>query len=191
LQAYCRALSSPSQEIGFQRRAILIAESILHKSRGSLKCRNLGKLFCVWLSMIPPVLENIIMRFAKMTPAAALLGTVLFVVAGGIPAMAQVTNTATTRPARPTPPTRDPHAPGYVSATDLPDGTLPPADADGNFIIGRTHNRAPETSVQTGVPQGTVYEFTTSSADSKFIPVSRATRALLSRHILPILPDRS
>jgi len=123
------------------------------------------------------------MRFAKMTPAAALLGTVLFVVAGGIPAMAQVTNTATTRPARPTPPTRDPHAPGFVSATDLPDGTLPPADADGNFIIGRTHNRAPETSVQTGVPQGTVYEFTTSSADSKFYPgIARDTGTFVTSY---------
>jgi len=118
-----------------------------------------------------------------MTPAAALLGTVLFVVAGGIPAMAQVTNTATTRPARPTPPTRDPHAPGFVSATDLPDGTLPPADADGNFIIGRTHNRAPETSVQTGVPQGTVYEFTTSSADSKFYPgIARDTGTFVTSY---------
>ena len=109
------------------------------------------------------------MRFAKMNTAAALLGT-MFVLAGAIPAMAQVTNTAPTRPGRPTPPTRDPHAPGFVTATDLPDGTLPPADADGNFIIGRTHNRAPETSVQTGVPQGTVYEFTMSSADSKYYP---------------------
>jgi len=77
------------------------------------------------------------MRFAKMNTAAALLGT-MFVLAGAIPAMAQVTNTAPTRPGRPTPPTRDPHAPGFVTATDLPDGTLPPADADGNFIIGRT-----------------------------------------------------
>jgi hypothetical protein len=169
LQSYYRALSSSSQDIGFQRRAILIAESIPHKSHGPLKYRNLGKRFCVWLSMIPPALERIIMRFAKMNTAAALLGT-MFVLAGAIPAMAQVTNTAPTRPGRPTPPTRDPHAPGFVTATDLPDGTLPPADADGNFIIGRTHNRAPETSVQTGVPQGTVYEFTMSSADSKYYP---------------------
>ena len=39
-------------------------------------------------------------------------------------------------PARPQPPTRDPHTPGYVTAKELPDGTLPPANADGNFIIG-------------------------------------------------------
>ena len=37
---------------------------------------------------------------------------------------------------RPTPPTRDPHTPGYVTAKELPDGAIPPANADGNFIIG-------------------------------------------------------
>ncbi len=73
-------------------------------------------------------------------------------------------------PARPTPPTRDPHTPGFVTATELPDGANPPANADGNFIIGPTHNSAPEMSPQEGVPQGTVFEFTMSSADSKFYP---------------------
>ena len=32
---------------------------------------------------------------------------------------------------RPTPPTRDPHTPGYVSAVELTDGSNPPANADG------------------------------------------------------------
>ena len=41
--------------------------------------------------------------------------------------------------ARPTPPTRDPHTAGYVEAKELPDGEVPPADTDGNFIIGPTH----------------------------------------------------
>ena len=50
--------------------------------------------------------------------------------------------------ARPTPPTRDPHSPGFVEAKELPDGTVPPADVDGNFIIGPTHNPAPEMKVQ-------------------------------------------
>jgi iron(III)-enterobactin esterase len=78
---------------------------------------------------------------------------------------------AQTPPARrPTPPTRDPHTPGYVAATELSDGSNPPADADGNFIIGPTHNPAPEMAVHEGVPQGTVYEFTMSSADSKIYP---------------------
>jgi len=71
---------------------------------------------------------------------------------------------------RPTPPTRDPHTPGFVTATELSDGSVPPADADGNFIIGPTHNPAPEMMAHQGVPHGTVYEFTMKSADSKFYP---------------------
>jgi hypothetical protein len=66
------------------------------------------------------------------------------------------------------PPTRDPQTPGYVAAKELPDGTVPPADADGNFIIGPTHKRA--TEMTTNALQGTVHEFTMSSADSKFYP---------------------
>ena len=46
----------------------------------------------------------------------------------------------------------------------------PAADADGNFIIGPTHKPAPEMTVQDGVPQGTVFNFTMSSADSKIYP---------------------
>jgi hypothetical protein len=71
---------------------------------------------------------------------------------------------------RPTPPARDLHTPGYVSAIELPDGSNPPANADGNFIIGPTHQPAAEMSVHEGVPQGTVYEFTMNSADSKIYP---------------------
>lgn len=75
-----------------------------------------------------------------------------------------------TRPARPTPPARDPNTPGYVAARELPDGAVPPADADGNFIIGPTHARAPEMVAKEGVPQGTVHNLTMSSADSKTYP---------------------
>jgi iron(III)-enterobactin esterase len=71
---------------------------------------------------------------------------------------------------RPTPPTRDPHTPGFVSARELPDGSNPPANADGNFIVGPTHSPAPEMSVHEGVPQGSVYEFNLDSADSKIYP---------------------
>src|SRR5665213_2476636 len=67
---------------------------------------------------------------------------------------------AATRPARPTPPTRDPTTPGFVPAKELPDGVNPPI-ADGNFIIGPTHNRAPESTVQQRAPQGTEFTFTT------------------------------
>lgn len=77
---------------------------------------------------------------------------------------------ASPRPARPTPPTRDPHTPGYVTATELSDGANAPANVDGNFVLGPTHNPAPESNVQQGVPQGTVIEFTMNSADSKIYP---------------------
>lgn len=73
-------------------------------------------------------------------------------------------------PARPTPPARDPHTAGYVQATELRDGTNAPADKDGNFILGPTHTAAPESTVHADVPQGTVIEFTMSSAESKFYP---------------------
>jgi enterochelin esterase-like enzyme len=73
-------------------------------------------------------------------------------------------------PVRPTPPTRDPHTPGYVTAKELSDGASAPANADGNFILGPTHNPAPEATVQEGVPQGTVNTFTMNSADSKIYP---------------------
>ena len=55
-------------------------------------------------------------------------------------------------------------------AKELPDGEVPPVDAEGNFILGPTHNRAPEMVVNTNMPQGTVYDFTISSADSKIYP---------------------
>src|SRR5712671_3837071 len=89
-----------------------------------------------------------------------------------VPAFAQSTN----RPPRTPPPTRDPHTPGFVAAKELPDGEVPSVDAEGNFIIGPTHKPAPEMTVQTNVPQGTIYNFTMSSADSKIYPgIARAT----------------
>jgi iron(III)-enterobactin esterase len=77
---------------------------------------------------------------------------------------------AAARPARPTPPTRDPHTSGYVTAKELPDAIVAPKDADGNFILGPTHNPAPEMTPQEGVPQGTVSTFTMQSSDSKIYP---------------------
>jgi enterochelin esterase family protein len=70
----------------------------------------------------------------------------------------------------PPPPTRDPHSAGYVVAKELPDDTVPPVDVEGNFILGPTHSPAPESTVQAAVPQGTVFNFTVSSADSKIYP---------------------
>ncbi|MGD1085292.1 MAG: alpha/beta hydrolase-fold protein [Verrucomicrobiota bacterium] len=89
------------------------------------------------------------------------------------PALAQTPSPpppATPRQTRPTPPARDPNTPGYVAAKELPDGANPPAGADGNFIIGPTHQRAPEMTAREGVPQGAVYNFTMSSAGSKIYP---------------------
>ena len=67
-------------------------------------------------------------------------------------------------------PARDPNTPGYVTAKDLPDGELPPANVDGNFIIGPTHKPAPEMKVQDDVPHGTIKTLTMDSADSKIYP---------------------
>ncbi len=85
------------------------------------------------------------------------------------PASAQ-TPASAPRPARPTPPARDPKTPGYVDAKDLPDGTNAPANADGNFVLGPTHNPAPESVVQENIPQGAVFTFNMESADSKLYP---------------------
>ena len=102
---------------------------------------------------------------------ALTLASFITVFIGLDPAMAQAPAAApATRPPRPTPPTRDPNTPGYVTAKELPDGTNPPPTADGNFIIGPTHNPAPEMTVQDGVPQGTVYTFTMESTASKMYP---------------------
>src|SRR4029077_3308343 len=69
---------------------------------------------------------------------------------------------------RPVPPTRDPHTPGYVQATELPDGTLPSPAADGNFIVGPTHSPAPELADPARPLEGAVVEFTMSASDSKY-----------------------
>src|SRR5689334_6174862 len=68
---------------------------------------------------------------------------------------------------RPAPPTRDPHTPGYVDATELSDGALPLPTVNGNFIVGPTHTPAPEIAFNEGVPKGTIYTFTMESKDSK------------------------
>jgi enterochelin esterase-like enzyme len=103
-------------------------------------------------------------RIAKLT----LLAT--SVVMSATLAQTQTPATAAKPAARPAPPTRDPHAAGYVNATDLPDGSNAPANKDGNFILGSTHNPSPEAKEQEGVPHGNVYNFLVHSADSKIYP---------------------
>ena len=86
-------------------------------------------------------------------------------------ALAQAPAANTSAPAaRPPAPVRDPHTPGYVTATELPDGSVPRFDQDGNFIIGPTHPDAPEAAKSDSVPHGTVFHFTMESTESKFYP---------------------
>jgi iron(III)-enterobactin esterase len=65
------------------------------------------------------------------------------------------------------PPTRDPNMPGYVAAKELPDGATPPANVDGNFVIGPTHDAAPGMA---DAPKGMVIEFTMNSLRSRIYP---------------------
>src|SRR5271170_3910934 len=121
----------------------------------------------IWLKLITPASEMIKMKIVRMTYGTALLCAML----SSNPLLAQTpspTPPAAAHPTRPAPPTRDPNTPGYVAAKELPDGTNPPPDTDGNFIIGPTHPKALEMATQEGV--GKVYNFTMSSADSKIYP---------------------
>jgi len=81
--------------------------------------------------------------------------------------------------ARPQPPTRRPDAPGTPALIPVgePPGTLrgapganPPADAEGNFLIGPDYVKAPEMSPVAGVSRGSVCRFTMESADSRYFP---------------------
>src|SRR5438874_6085384 len=89
---------------------------------------------------------------------------------GATPSAAGVPAQPPARGRGPGSPTRDPHNPAYPPAKELPDGSLPTPDDEGNFIIGPTHNPAPEMTVKEDVPHGTVSIFTLESADSKFYP---------------------
>src|SRR5438046_925299 len=118
---------------------------------------------------IPPrfgILQNDNMTRVPRSLSTSLLVSLVAIlnpVSGQSPPSAQHTE-------RPTPPTRNPNSPGYVTAKELPDGRNPPPNADGNFIIGPTHDVPPEMSVQDGIPKGTVMEFTMNSSDSKVYP---------------------
>ncbi|RYE22440.1 MAG: esterase family protein [Sphingobacteriaceae bacterium] len=94
------------------------------------------------------------MALIKIINRSLLLGVLLLILWNVNPAMAQL-------------PIRDPHTPGYVTARELPDGTNPSPQSNGNFIIGSTHNPAPESMVQADIPQGTIYHLTMESKDSK------------------------
>jgi len=97
------------------------------------------------------------MKLVNIINGATALAMLILVADNINPAMAQA-------------PIRDPHTPGYVTAKELPDGTIPTAGDYGNFIIGATHTPAPESVVQDNVPHGTVNRFTIESKDSKIYP---------------------
>jgi len=97
------------------------------------------------------------MQLHKMINRVVAVGTLLQMASGINPVVAQA-------------PIRDPHTPGYVLAKELPDGANPSPDSNGNFIIGRTHDPAPESVTRSTVQQGTVYRFTIDSKDSKIYP---------------------
>jgi len=71
---------------------------------------------------------------------------------------------------RPVPPVWDPFTPGYVQATELPDGQLPAKDEAGNFILGPTHPPAPELGSSNGILHGRIVEFTVQSTNSAYYP---------------------
>jgi enterochelin esterase-like enzyme len=85
-------------------------------------------------------------------------------------------------PARPPMPGRLPNAPGTPVLTPVgakpgatgelrgAPGMNPPADADGDFLIGPDYVRAPELTAVAGVPTGKLFRITMNSADSKIYP---------------------
>jgi enterochelin esterase-like enzyme len=109
------------------------------------------------------LLQNDYMTSVPRSLSVSLLIAVLHPVFSQSPPSVQYTE-------RPTPPTRSPNSTGYVAAKELLDGSNPPANTDGNFIIGPTHDIPPETSAHDGILRGTVVEFTMNSSGSKIYP---------------------
>lgn len=68
------------------------------------------------------------------------------------------------------PPIRDPQTPGYVPATMLADGAVPPLDTGGNYVVGPTHEPAAESVSRPGVPRGTRFELVMTSDESTIYP---------------------
>ncbi len=119
--------------------------------------------FCVVEPKKEPIKMRLLVLASALTFAAASqhVSTASAQTPAASPAPPQTTRSA--------PPTRDPHSPGYVSAIQLPDGAVPSPTADGNFIIGATHEPASEMTA-IDLTNGTVIEFTMSSADSRYYP---------------------
>jgi enterochelin esterase-like enzyme len=87
-------------------------------------------------------------------------GTPALIAAG--PEAEEQVKAALNRPA----PANDPATNPIVAAP----GANPPANADGDFLIGPTYVAAPELTVVPGVPEGKVLQFTMDSTSSEFYP---------------------
>lgn len=83
---------------------------------------------------------------------------------GPAPGVPQTAPTAPAGPGR----GRGPQGPPLLPTPPLT--ARPTPNADGNFVIGSPYTPAPEMTLQPGVPQGTVHEFTMESTDSKIYP---------------------
>ena len=74
-------------------------------------------------------------------------------------------------PERPGPPTRAPDGPGAPKFIALAQaGANPPADRDGNFVIGPEYVAPRELEVASGIAQGRVEQFAMDSSASKYFP---------------------
>ena len=117
-----------------------------------------------------PIKHNVCMP--KSIPTFLLAFACIFTGAHFALSQASVVHAQAAAPSPPrlVPPTRDPHAPGFVAATELPDGAVPPPAQNGNFILGPTHTPAAEVADPARPLDGTVVEFTMNSEASRFFP---------------------
>jgi iron(III)-enterobactin esterase len=113
--------------------------------------------------------QNDTMTSSSRSVSSCLLVALVSVVAPGLGQTAPPALTTSQTKVWPTP-TRDPHTPGYVDAKELPDGANAPANVDGNFMLGPTHEPSSKTAAQGEVPKGSLIEFTMNSSDSKIYP---------------------
>jgi enterochelin esterase family protein len=121
------------------------------------------------------------LRIAAVLGCIASLNLCSLSLAADAPAKAPDAAAPAPAPKRPVPPTRSPTGPGAPAFTVVgakPGDTAlraavglnPPADQDGDFLIGPDYVPAPELNVVKGVPKGTVQQFAMDSSDSRFYP---------------------
>jgi enterochelin esterase-like enzyme len=118
--------------------------------------------------MMPRMKRLSSVHLAIMT---GILATALTAAYAAQPPLTGPTSSVANPSARPTPPTRSYDTPGAPHFTVISGaGVNPPADAEGNFVIGPEYVLPPEANAIDGVPQGDVQQFTMESKDSRFYP---------------------